>query len=37
MSPVTVQLLYTLVRQAKIGASCRVKDPVGQGLANHPY
>jgi transposase len=29
--------LRTLVRQAKLGASCRVKDPVGQGLANHPY
>jgi len=30
-------LSSTLVRQAKLGASCRVKDPVGQGLANHPY
>ena len=27
----------TLVRQAKLGVSCRVKVPVGQGLANHPY
>jgi len=29
-------LSSTLVRQAKLGASCRVKDPVGQGLANPP-
>ena len=28
---------FSLVRQAKLGASCRVKVPVGQGLANHPY
>ena len=30
-------LIKTLVRQAKLGASCRVKVPVGQGLASHPY
>jgi len=26
-----------LVRQAKLGVSYRVKVPIGQGLANHPY
>ncbi len=26
-----------LVRQAKFGVSCRVKDPVEQGLTNHSY
>jgi len=26
-----------LARQAKLGVSYRVKAPVGQGLANHPY
>ena len=26
-----------LVRQAKLGISYRVKVPIGQGLANHPY
>ena len=30
-------LSFTLARQAKLDASCRVKVPVGQGLANHPY
>jgi len=25
------------VRQAKLGAPCRVKVPVGKGLTNHPY
>ena len=30
-------LTLTLARQAKLDASCRVKVPVGQGLANHPY
>ena len=34
---VVVGIAGTLVRQAKLGASCRVKVPVGQGLANHPY
>ena len=28
---------FTLARQAKLDASCRVKVPVGQGLANRPY
>ena len=28
---------YTLVRQAKLGASCGVKVPTGQGLTSHPY
>ena len=27
----------TLVRQAKLGAPCRVKVPVGKGLTTHPY
>ena len=27
----------TLACQAKPGASCRVKAPVGQGLTTHPY
>lgn len=27
----------TLARQAKLGASSRVKVPVGKGLAIHPY
>jgi len=27
----------TLVRQAKLGTSCKVKVLVGKGLANHPY
>ena len=31
------QELSSLVRQAKLGGSCRVKVPVGQGLATHPY
>ena len=26
-----------LSRQDKLGASCRVEVPVGQGLATHPY
>jgi hypothetical protein len=26
-----------LVRQAKLGVSCGVKVPTGEGLANHPY
>ena len=26
-----------LVRQAKLGVSCRVQVPAGEGLANHPY
>ena len=28
---------YLLARQAKPGASCRVKVPVGEGRATHPY
>ena len=30
-------LARALVRQAKLDVSCRVKVPVGQGLATHPY
>ena len=30
-------LKATLVRQAKLGAPCRVKVPVGKGLTTHPY
>lgn len=33
----TVRLAQTLSRRAKLGISCRVKVPVGQGLATHPY
>ena len=29
--------LWALSRRAKLGISCRVKVPVGQGLATHPY
>jgi len=29
--------LRTLVPQAKLGTSCKVKVLVGQGLANNPY
>ncbi len=28
---------YHDARQAKLGASCGVKVPVGKGLATHPY
>ena len=28
---------FSLSRRAKLGVSCRVKVPVGQGLATHPY
>ena len=31
------RLARALVRQAKLDVSCRVKVPVGQGLATHPY
>ncbi|MGF1613178.1 MAG: nuclear transport factor 2 family protein [Gammaproteobacteria bacterium] len=32
-----VALARTLSRRAKLGISCRVQVPVGQGLATHPY
>jgi hypothetical protein len=31
--PARRSLFWALVRQAKLGVSCRVKDPVGKGLA----
>jgi hypothetical protein len=30
-------LCTSLVRQAKLGAPCRVQVPVGKGLTTHPY
>jgi len=33
----SVVIAHSIVRQAKLGASCRVKVPAGQGLASHPY
>ena len=35
--PLTNHKRKTLVRQAKLGVSCRVKDPVEQGLTSHSY